>query len=188
MPAVHAQGTAFTYQGRLADNGAAANGTYDLRFTLYDALTSGSAVAGPVTNATTSVSNGVFTVTLDFGTGVFPGPARWLEIGVRPGGSANAYTVLTPRQPITATPYSITASTVTGPIDGSLIKVGTITGAQLAPGAVALPSGGLVLSSTENTALLNAVYVRLGTMTTSDAWQQRVNGTPPTARYSHTAI
>jgi hypothetical protein len=30
-------GTAFTYQGRLADAGTPAQGSYDLRFTLYDA-------------------------------------------------------------------------------------------------------------------------------------------------------
>src|SRR5262245_37621010 len=78
-----AQGTAFTYQGRLTDGANAANGSYDLRFTLYDAVTNGAAVAGPLTNTPTSVSNGLFTVTLDFGAGVFTGADRWLEIGAR---------------------------------------------------------------------------------------------------------
>ena len=32
-----AQGTAFTYQGRLIDNGVPATGSYDLRFVLFDA-------------------------------------------------------------------------------------------------------------------------------------------------------
>jgi len=32
-----AQGTAFTYQGRLDAGGAPANGIYDWRFTIYDA-------------------------------------------------------------------------------------------------------------------------------------------------------
>ena len=32
-----AQGTAFTNQGRLADSGNPANGTYDLRFAIYNA-------------------------------------------------------------------------------------------------------------------------------------------------------
>jgi hypothetical protein len=36
-------GTAFTYQGQLTDGGSAANGTYDLRFILYD----GSVVTTP---------------------------------------------------------------------------------------------------------------------------------------------
>src|SRR5262245_2771062 len=131
----YAQGTAFTYQGRLTDNGAPANGTYDLQFAVYDALTNGNQVAGPFTNPTTEVSNGIFTVALDFGTNVFPGSARWLEIRVRPGESALAYTVLTPRQSITATPYAITSGVVTGPINGSQITPGSVTGAQLASGA-----------------------------------------------------
>jgi hypothetical protein len=31
-----AQGTAFTYQGRLNNGGSPASGLYDLRFTIYD--------------------------------------------------------------------------------------------------------------------------------------------------------
>jgi hypothetical protein len=36
-----AQGTGFTYQGRLQDSGTNANGDYDFQFTLWDALTGG---------------------------------------------------------------------------------------------------------------------------------------------------
>ena len=58
-------GTAFTYQGRLTDSGSAANGSYDLKFTLYDNPTSGTGVVGgPLTNSAVAVSNGLFTVTL----------------------------------------------------------------------------------------------------------------------------
>src|SRR5664279_1627385 len=74
-----AQGTAFTYQGRLFDSGSPATGQYDLRFYLYDDATAGSIVSGPITNAPVTVSNGLFTVMLDFGAGVFTGPARWLH-------------------------------------------------------------------------------------------------------------
>ena len=56
---VLAQGTAFTYQGRLLINGNVTNGLYDLRFNLYDALTLGSLVAGPKTNSPVAVSNGL---------------------------------------------------------------------------------------------------------------------------------
>ena len=81
-----AQGTVFTYQGALNDQGARANGTYDLTFTLYDSTNvPGSAVAGPITNAAVAVSNGLFTAQLDFGN-VFDGNARWLQIGVRTNG------------------------------------------------------------------------------------------------------
>ena len=50
---------------------------------------------------------------LDFGSDVFDGDARWLEIGVRPGdqNDPNIYTILSPRQKITPTPYAIYAQT-----------------------------------------------------------------------------
>jgi hypothetical protein len=59
-PQLHAQGTAFTYQGRLNDGGVPAGGNYDLKFTLYDGLTGGSIVGSPLTNAPVGVSNGLF--------------------------------------------------------------------------------------------------------------------------------
>src|SRR5438132_5929255 len=68
-----AQGTAFTYQGRLTDGAGPATGNYDLRFTIYDSIGGPAAVAGPVTNSPTAVCNGLFTVTLDFGPGIFTG-------------------------------------------------------------------------------------------------------------------
>jgi len=105
-----AQGNAFTYQGRLNDNGGPASGLYDLEFTLYGGPAGGNVLAG-LTNASTSVSNGAFIVTLDFGPGSFPGADRWLEIGARTNG-ANTLTVLSPRQQFTPTPYAITAANV----------------------------------------------------------------------------
>src|SRR5262245_8306014 len=80
--------TAFTYQGRLQSGTNLASGTYKLRFTVYDALTSGSIVGGPVTNAVT-VTNGLFTVVLDLGAAPFPGASRWIEVAVRLGNSGN---------------------------------------------------------------------------------------------------
>ena len=68
-----AQGTAFTYQGRLNSGANPAGGIYDLRFTVYDAASNGS-VWGVLTNTATPVTNGLFTVMLDFGSGAgFPG-------------------------------------------------------------------------------------------------------------------
>ena len=59
-------GTAFTYQGRLTDGANPATGNYDLRFTVYDALTNGTLKA-VVTNASVAVTNGLFTTPVDFG-------------------------------------------------------------------------------------------------------------------------
>lgn len=76
---VHAQGTAFTYQGRLNSGTNPATGIFDLRFTVYDAVSGGNVAGSALTNAATPVTNGLFTVMLDFGSGVFNGNARWLE-------------------------------------------------------------------------------------------------------------
>jgi hypothetical protein len=80
---LHAQTSAFTYQGRLTENGTPATGIYDLQFTIYDAANAGSVIGNPLTNSTVAVSNGLFTVTLDFGAGVFDGSDRRRQIGVR---------------------------------------------------------------------------------------------------------
>ena len=100
-------GTWFTYQGRLMDNGRPANGTYDFRFKLYDAQSGGTQVGNTLYRDNIPVQNGLFSVTLDFGSDAFTGEARWLEVAVRPGGSTGNYTRLTPRQPILAVPYAL---------------------------------------------------------------------------------
>jgi len=131
--AAYAQGTAFTYQGRLNDGANPASGNYDLRFAVYDALTAGGQQGVLVTNAAVGVTNGLFTVTLDFGS-QFPGAARWLEIAVRTNGAA-AFTTLVPRQELTPTPYAITASNLTGALPVAQLS-GQVNGSQIANGAV----------------------------------------------------
>lgn len=97
-------GTAFTYQGRLTDGGSPANGTYDFQFTLYDG--SGNPLSTVVKDDVV-ITEGLFTVKLDFGGSAFKGYARYLEIGVRPGSSSGAYTGLSPRQELTPAPYAL---------------------------------------------------------------------------------
>ena len=119
------QNTSFTYQGRLTDNNAPATGVYDFQFALRDATALGNQIGSAVTNSAVVVSNGVFTVTLDFGAGPFGGAARWLEIGLRTNGSVGSYFVLAPRQPITSAPYAIQAlssATVSGAISDSQLS------------------------------------------------------------------
>ncbi len=136
-----AQGTSFTYQGRLTDDGAPSNGSYELEFKLYDALTGGTQQPQPApltiqfTGAdAVAVVNGIFTVQLDFGASAFPGAARYLEIGVRRAGDST-FTTLTPRQPISSTPYAIrstTAATAATATDFSGNLAGDVTGTQSA--------------------------------------------------------
>jgi hypothetical protein len=104
------QNSAFTYQGQLTDGATPANGTYDLQFTLFDAAMSGMQKGATVTKDDVSVANGVFTVQLDFGAGVFDGGARWLELGVRAGSSTGAFQLLSPRQALNAAPYALFSS------------------------------------------------------------------------------
>lgn len=101
--------TAFTYQGYLEASGAPANGVYDLRFTLYNS--DGAVVAGPICHDNVTVTDGQFTVTLNFGA-QYTGVALWVEIGVRAGGAVGdcaggVYTVLSPRQALTPAPYAL---------------------------------------------------------------------------------
>src|ERR1043166_9732150 len=112
MPSARAQGTAFTYQGRLTDGASPANGSYDLRFALHDAPSGGAPITPAITNSATPVVDGLFIVMLDFGS-AFPGANRWLDIGVRSNGTSDPFIPVTPRQPLTATPYAITAGEVT---------------------------------------------------------------------------
>ncbi|MCP4708921.1 MAG: tail fiber domain-containing protein [Planctomycetes bacterium] len=100
-------GTAFTYQGRLNDDGSAASGKYDFEFTLYDDEIAGSQVDTTKTKEDVNVYDGYFTVDLDFGGDAFADDGRWLAIGVRPFNSTAAFTDLAPRQEITPTPYAM---------------------------------------------------------------------------------
>lgn len=109
----HAQGTVFTYQGRLIDAGIPATGIYDLRFTLWDSAASGSQVGFAVVVSPQPITNGIFTVALDFGATPFTGPQRWLQIESRAFGGPS-YFPLTPRQLVSATPYAILAGNVSG--------------------------------------------------------------------------
>lgn len=124
-----AQGTAFTYQGRLTDGGNAAGGLYDFRFMLFKDGSDGSQTGPTLTNAAVEVSSGLFTVSLDFG-GSFPGDERWLEIAVRTNGSAGDFTSLSPRQRVTATPYALTAGAISGKLPASQLS-GTLPGGNL---------------------------------------------------------
>jgi hypothetical protein len=178
QPSAPAQGTAFTYQGRLSDGVNPASGNYDLRFTVYDSSTGGIVAGGPLTNAPSSVSNGLFTVTLEFGPGVFTGSARWLEIGVRTNGSAGAYQALSPRQGMTAAPYAVTAGNVTG-----VIPSGSLSGTY--PGAVTLNNAANSFTgSGAGLTSLNASQLTSGTVPSAalgNAWRTVGNsGTSPT--------
>jgi len=130
-----AVGTAFTYQGRLTDDGSLGNGNYDFEFKLYDDAST--QVGSTITVDDKIITDGLFTVELDFGSGAFNGEARYLEIGVRPGSSTGAYTTLSPRQALTPAPYAlalpglwtqqnITSTNLIGGYSGNSVRAGVI--------------------------------------------------------------
>jgi hypothetical protein len=96
--------TAITYQGRLEKDGSPINGNCDFIFILYDAETDGNIKGNQ--NKTATITDGYFSVPLDFGAEAFNGEARWLGIGVRcPSGSGD-YSQLSDRTLLTAAPYA----------------------------------------------------------------------------------
>ena len=125
---------AFSYQGRLVDGGALANGNYDFVIDLYDNPTVGSSLASCYDVGTGSllnqpVQNGLFTFYLFCGgnnSSVFTGDERWLEVQVAPHGTGITTTL--PRQPISPVPYAfglypwaVISSTATGGSFGNSI-------------------------------------------------------------------
>ena len=126
---VRAQITAFSYSGQLDDGGAPATGSYVFRFTLYDSAGGNTVIAGPILPPVTGVTNGAFTLVLDFGN-VFDGSDRWLQIEVHTNDNGAPFTTLNPRTQILPTPYAITASHVSGTVTASQLT-GTLPSATL---------------------------------------------------------
>ena len=133
LNSLHAQ-TAFTYQGQLVDACCPATGLYDLTFKVYDAMSVGTQQGGTVTKTATPVTNGLFTVSLDFGSPPFTGARRWLQIDARTNNAALPFVTLTPRTELTPTPYAITAQSVPN---------NAITGPKIASGQVVKSLNGL---------------------------------------------
>ncbi len=148
LATLHAQGSSinvFTYQGRLSDTNGPVTGLFDFSFSLYDSSFSTTQIGTSVIRPFHGVTNGLFTIPLDFpgSVNLFAGPDRWLEISVKPSGGlpTDVITVLSPRQQLTAAPYAIRAATansaimaevVTGGVSAGQI-VGTLGAASLDP-------------------------------------------------------
>ena len=73
-----------------------------------------------LTDLNIGVTNGLFTLTLDFGP-VFTGNPAWLAIEVRTNGAAS-FTALNPLRALTPAPYAIIASAAGNLINGLTIQ------------------------------------------------------------------
>lgn len=136
-------GTAFTYQGRLTQSGGPVNGTCDLEFRLFDDAAAGAQIGSTQTKTNVTVTNGVFTVALDFGATAFNGDARWLAISVRCPAGSGSYTALSPRQPLTPAPYALALPGLrTQPNATSPNLIGGFSGNSMTNGVVGSAIGG----------------------------------------------
>ena len=115
-------GTALTYQGRLLDAGEPANGTFNVDFSLWDHSAGGIQIGSTISFISLPISDGLFTVQLDFGANAFNNTDRWLEIVVDG-------VPLAPRQSITRAPYAIQTRGIFVD-DNQLVEMGVTPGQQ----------------------------------------------------------
>lgn len=153
-------GTAFTYQGWLMDAKKPADGLYDFKFELYDDPNTGVQQGATIDINDHDVTDGYFTVELDFGSGIFTGDCRWLEMSVRPGPSTDPcdFVTLSPRQELTPTPYAVYAATVPPAISGGIIPNGGII---MWSGSIAsIPTSWALCDGTNGTPDLTSRFIR----------------------------
>jgi hypothetical protein len=173
----------------------------------------GTSVAGsePVDAVSVPVNMGLFAVGLgDTGlmnmtaldAALFEQPDLELRIWFNDG--INGFAVLDPPQPLTAAPYAFkavnadTASSAATADLATTVALGSVDAGHLAEGAAAanlavdgqagVASGGLVLSETENAALVDAGYVEIGSTVLSGYWKNHIHVSAPAERRNHTAV
>lgn len=154
--AAFGQTTVFDYQGRLSDSGASQS-TYQMEFRLFGSLGGADQIGGAISNPNVAVTNGVFSVNLDFGAPAFPGADRFLQISVRRN-TSESFITLNPRQQITSSPYSIRTLSAAQADALSGNCVGCVTNAQ-----VNSISGGKVTGVVANAASAQNVTGIVGT-------------------------
>ena len=141
-----AQTTTFTYQGKFTDGANPANGNYDFEFKLFSLPTGGVPAGTTVALNNVLVTAGLFNVQLNFGAGAFPGPDRYLEIAVKPAGGPT-FTVLSPRQLVSATPYAIKSLNAATADGLSAACVNCVTSSQIASVSGSVVTGAIPVAS-----------------------------------------
>lgn len=98
-----------SYQGELKWQGVPLDGSRDMKFRLFNAETGGTQVGPDLSANAVALTQGRFSVHLDFGTAPYNGQQLWLEISVSDGQSGPPFTTLSPRQSVTPAPYAMFA-------------------------------------------------------------------------------
>lgn len=159
---------AFTYQGQLKNNGVPADGIYDFEFQLFDAQMGGSSASGVVPKPNVQVTNGLFSVELDFGAAPFAGQARWLEIKAKADAVA-AFTPLSPRQPLNTAPYALYALNAPSAGGGTLDQAYDFGGPGMGR-TITADAGAVHIAGADGLTVAGNVGIR----TTSPAWDLHV--------------
>ena len=179
-----AQTNEFTYQGKLTDAGMASV-TYDFEFRLC----AGNITCGPpfllesIQRLNVPVTNGIFTVTLNFNAVYFNGNSRYLEIWVRRNSNEN-WTTLSPSQKITSAPYSIKSLNASSADSLSSACVSCVTDANIQAlsgnkltGVIAGDGSGLTNLNGANIAAGSVTPTQLSAETLPNSYNLKVLGT-----------
>jgi len=95
-----------TYQGRLDTPSGPGDSPHDFEVRLFDSASGGASIGPTLQLLDVPVVDGLVSLDLDFGDGVFLGDT-WLEIAVRDAASGEGFEILSPRQPVRAAPVAI---------------------------------------------------------------------------------
>ena len=158
--AAFSQTTTFTYQGKLTDTGNPPTGTYQMEFSMYDALAGGTQIGATIPNNSVAVAQGIFTVRLDFGAAAFSGADRFLQIAVRRN-AGESFVTLNPRQQISSSPYSIR----------------TLSAAQADLALDSERLGGINAGEYVNASTVNSTFIRNSTTQQTGNFNVSGNGT-----------
>jgi hypothetical protein len=107
-------GSGFTYQGQLHFDGVPVDADCDMDFRLFDGTGFLARPVGDPISRVVPITDGLFTVYLDFGSAAFRGSARWLDIAVQCPGEREPTAL--GRQELTAAPFALYA--LDAPWDG----------------------------------------------------------------------
>jgi hypothetical protein len=177
---VFAQGTLFTYQGQLTNTNGPAHGTYNMTFQLWNASSGGTQAGTTITNNGIVITNGLFTVYLDFGNQYAGGTSYWLQLGVETNGGSG-FASLTPRQELTPTPYAIYAEGANAAGLSGIIPIGSLTGTYSDPLDLNNPANIFIGNGS---GLVGVNAAALNGLTAANFWQLTGNaGTSPGANY-----
>jgi hypothetical protein len=158
--------TTISYQGRLTDaTGQPITTATSVVFAIYSTPTGGSALYSS-TKSVTPDGNGIFTVELGpFASNVFDGSKRYLGIKVGSDGE------MTPRQLLTAGPYSLSTGAIAdNSVTSAKIAAGAVGNSDLATNAVTTDkiASGAVGNSDLASNAVNGAKVSDGSLTRAD--------------------